>query len=98
MNSIPFPNQYKKPLLNKTKNVTVRISDEVGKYNVGEIYSAKSYAGRDWNVKVKIINVISTILRKLSEFGIPYRSINAIQNKENISFNTKVELIRFEVL
>lgn len=46
MNNIFFPYQYKKALLNKTKNTTIRIKDEIGKYKIGEIYNAKSYAGK----------------------------------------------------
>lgn len=98
MNEIFFPSQYKKALLNKKKNTTIRISAEIGKYEVGKIYSAKSYAGRSWDVQVKILKKISTTLGKLSDFDIPKRSIELIQNKEKVSLNEKVELIRFEVM
>jgi len=98
MNEIFFPSQYKKALLNKTKNSTIRIGNEIGKYKVGRIYYAKSYAGRNWNLKIKILKISSTTLEKLSEFGIPNRSIEATRKKEKISLNEKVELIRFKVL
>ena len=98
MDEIFFPSQYKKALLNKIKNSTIRIGDEIGKYKVGKIYTAKSYAGKGWNIKVKILKVIPTTLNNLSEFGIPKRSIEATQKKEKISLNEKVELIQFEVL
>ncbi|MBU0619498.1 MAG: hypothetical protein V1768_04080 [Patescibacteria group bacterium] len=93
MNEIFFPSQYKKALLNKTKNSTIRIRNEIGKYKVGKIYSAKSYAGSDWNVQIKILKIFPTTLRKLSNFGIPKRSIEATRKKEKISLNEKVELI-----
>lgn len=88
----------KKALLSRTKNITIRISDEIGKYKVGEIYSAKSYAGKDWNIKIKILKVLSVTLGELSELGIPRRSIEATRQKEKISFDEDVELIRFEVV
>jgi len=98
MNYIFFPSQYKKALLKRTKNITIRIGDEIGQYHVGKIYSAKSYSGRVWNVKIKVINIFLTRLNQLTRFGIPQRSIESIQSKENISLNTKVELIKFKVL
>ncbi|MBI2645003.1 hypothetical protein HYW94_02405 [Candidatus Uhrbacteria bacterium] len=98
MDEIFFPSQYKKALLNKTKNSTIRIGNEIGKYKVGKIYSAKSYAGRNWNIKIKVLKIFPTILDRLSDFNIPKRSIESIQKKEKISRNEKVELIRFEVL
>ena len=98
MNEIFFPSQYKKALLNKTKNSTIRVKNEIGKYKVEKIYSAKSYAGRNWNIKIKILKIFSTTLDNLSEFGILKRSIKATQKKEKISLNEKVELIQFEVL
>lgn len=98
MNEIFFPRQYKKTLLNKTKNATIRIGKEIGKYKVGKIYSAMSYAGKIWNIKIKVIDIFPATLNKLLEIGIPKRSIEATQKKAKISLNEKVELIRFEVL
>lgn len=98
MDEIFFPSQYKKTLLSKTKNSTIRIGAEVGKYKVGKIYSAKSYAGRNWNIKIKILKIFPITLGELSSFGIPKRSIEATQKKERISLNEKIELIRFEVI
>lgn len=96
MNAISFPNQYKKALLNKTKNSTIRIGEEIGKYKIGKTYSAKSYAGTDWGVKIKILEIVPTTVNKLSALGIPKQSIKALQKK---TFpNKKVELIRFKVL
>jgi len=94
MEDMFFPHQYKKALMNKTKNSTIRIGNEI----VGKIYSAKSYAGRNWNIKIKILKVIPTTFSKLLDFGIPKRSIKAIQKNEKISLNENVELIRFIVL
>ena len=98
MDEIFFPNQYKKALLSKTKNSTIRISAEIGKYKVGKIYSAKSYAGRNWNIKIKILKVFPTTWGELSKYDIPKRSIEATQKKEKISLNEKVELIQFKVV
>lgn len=98
MNEIFFPSQYKKALLNKTKRSTIRISNEIGKYKVGNVYSVRSYAGRNWNIKIKILKIFSTKLGELSKLGITKGSIKATQKKEKISLNEKVELIRFKVL
>ena len=98
MDSIFFPSQYKKALQNRTKNSTIRIKNELGKYKVGRTYAAKSYAGRDWNIKVKILSITRTTLNKLSDLGIPKRSVEATRRKEKLSLNEKVELIRFKVL
>jgi len=98
MDGIFFPSQYKKALLSKTKNSTIRIGAEIGKYKVGKIYSAKSYTGRDWNIKIKILKIFPTTLGELSKFDIPKRSIEATQKKEKISLSEKVELVQFEVV
>ncbi|KHO52178.1 MAG: hypothetical protein QT05_C0025G0011, partial [archaeon GW2011_AR13] len=50
------------------------------------------------NIKIKILKVIPTTFSKLLDFGIPKRSIKAIQKNEKISLNENVELIRFIVL
>lgn len=98
MNEIFFPSQYKKALLNKTKNTTIRINKEIGKYQKGKIYSAKSYSGRNWNIKIKILKILPTKLGELSKLKIPKRSIESIQKKEKISLKEKVELIKFKIL
>ncbi|HCC04921.1 TPA: hypothetical protein DEP58_01280 [Patescibacteria group bacterium] len=96
MNEIFFPSQYKKALVTGAKNTTIRIGNERGKYAIGKTYSAKSYTGRDWNLRVKILKITQTTLGGLLQYGIPKRSIETIQKKENIALNEKVELVRFE--
>jgi hypothetical protein len=98
MDEIFFPSQYKKTILHKVKNSTIRIGKEIGKYKAGKTYLAKSYAGNSWYVKIKINSVTKTKLRQLSEFGIPERSIVATQRKEKISLNEPVEIIKFTVV
>jgi hypothetical protein len=98
MEEILFPSQYKKALLSKTKNSTIRIGAEMGKYKLGEIYSAKSYAGKRWNIKIKILKIFATQLGELLRLGVSRRSVEATQKKEKISLNEKVELIRFKVV
>ncbi len=98
MRTIPFPFRYKKALLNKTKNTTIRVSKEVGKYKKGRIYVTESYAGRNWGVKIKINDVVSTKLGDLKDFGIPKQSINAILKQKGISLKSKADLIRFEII
>lgn len=95
---ILFPSQYKKALLSGKKTSTVRLANEIGKYEAGKVYRAKSYSGRDWGVRVLILEVIRTNLGRLSEYGIPQRSIEATCNKEGVSLEEKVELVRFRLL
>lgn len=98
MDEIFFPSQYKRAILHKTKNSTIRIGKEMGKYKAGKIYSAKSYAGNNWGVKIKVNSVIKTKLRQLSKYGIPERSIEATRQKEKISLNESVEVIQFTIV
>ena len=98
MNRIPFPLNYHKALLNKTKNTSIRIGEELGRYKKGKIYKVESYDGKDWGIKIKITEVFHTKLNKLTAFGIPERSINAILRREKISTDDRVDLIRFKIL
>ena len=98
MDEIFFPSQYKKAILRKTKNSTIRIGKEIGKYKAGKTYLAKSYTGNNWGIKIKINSVNKTKLCYLSKHGIPERSIKAIQQKEKISLNEFVEIIKFTVV
>ena len=98
MDGMPFPTNYKRSLSNKTKTVTIRIFNQIGKYIVGRIYSAKSYAGKTWGIKIKIVNIRQTTLGRLAEFGIPAHSIDAIRRRMKTSSDEKVDLIRFRVL
>jgi hypothetical protein len=97
MKEICFPPQYKNALLSRTKNTTIRLGAELGKYGVGEIYSAKSYAGTPWNIKVRVLSVLPTTVGQLPKFGIPKQSVTAVQ-KEKCASSGRVELIRFEIL
>ena len=98
MNTIPFPSDYKRALLNKTKNTTIRIGKEGGKYKKGKIYTVESYSNKDWGIKIKITEVIQTKLNKLVELGIPKRSIGAVLRLRGVTVNTQVDLIRFKIL
>lgn len=98
MECMPFPSQYREAVLGSRKNSTIRIGAERGKYEAGKVYAATSYAGKPWGVRIRILEVIPATLGKLSDFGIPKRSIEATRKKEKISLDEPVELIRFEVL
>ncbi len=93
-----FPSQYKKALINKKKNTTIRIGKEMGKYKAGKVYYAKSYKGVDWGIKIKVIKVIPTILNKLTNFGIHKQSLERIKRVGKINPDSEVELIRFKIL
>ncbi len=93
-----FPSQYKKTLLSGKKNSTIRVGEEIGKYKAGNVYSAMSYAGREWDVKVKISSVNLIRIRELCDFGIPKISVDATCRKEGLGLNDKVELIKFDIV
>lgn len=96
MNNIPFPSSYKKALLSKTKNTTIRIGKEIGKYKKGKTYNATTYQGKDWGIKIKIIQVKKLKVKDLPGFGIPMSTIKSLK-KNNLSDNSKVELIKFDI-
>ncbi|MEI7718437.1 MAG: hypothetical protein WCI72_01100 [archaeon] len=98
MYEIFFPTEYKKAVLNGTKNSTIRVKKETGRYKVGKIYSAMSYAGKDWNIKVKILKVTKTKIGELAKAGIPEKNINSLNKKEKIFPNDRVEIIKFKTI
>ncbi|MFH0906372.1 MAG: hypothetical protein V1824_03465 [archaeon] len=97
MQTISFPSNYKKALINKTKSITIR-PNQFGKYKVGKIYIAKSYSDNLWNIKIKILEINYPIVGTLSEYGIPKRSINSFIKKTKCENNQKVMLIKFKVI
>ncbi|MCX6744456.1 MAG: hypothetical protein NTX82_02950 [Candidatus Parcubacteria bacterium] len=98
MDPILFPSQYKNAILNKTKNTTIRVKKEAGKYKTGHTYLAQSYAGQSWGRKIKITKIIKTTFDQLPNYGIPDRSIEAIKKKERMSPESLVEIIRFKII
>jgi len=98
MDEILFPTQYKKALLSKKKNMTIRIKEEIGKYKPGKVYLAKSYSGKDWDIKIRVLKRTLTTPGKLFFLGVPKKSIESMKNREKISSNEEVELIQFKVL
>ncbi len=98
MDTIFFPSQYKKAILNKTKNTTIRTEKEIGKYESGKTYLAKSYAGNSWGIKIKVTDTVKTKVGQLGNYGIPDRTIAAMRNSEKLSLNSPVEIIKFKYL
>lgn len=97
MNYIQFPSQYKKTLLAKKKNMTIRIGDEIGRYQVGKIYFAQSYAGRDWNIKLKIDSIRRTTFAEINNFNLHQSSIKRLQKENDLKAKEKIEIIKFKV-
>lgn len=95
MDEMHFPPEYKKALINKTKNTTIR-HNQLGKHKEGNIYRAKSYAGKDWKINIKIIKIIPTKVNKLQDFNIPKKSINSLRRR--VSSKDNVEIINFEII
>ncbi|HUW24473.1 MAG TPA: hypothetical protein VMW04_02485 [Patescibacteria group bacterium] len=98
MNCIPFPSSYKKSLLSKTKNITIRIKNELGKYKVGKIYKATSCSGKEWGIRLKVNRVNKTTVDKLSSYAIPQKTINPLLKKGDVSPKSMVEVVSFEVI
>ena len=96
MNEILFPSQYKRAILKKQKNTTIRIGKEIGKYKVGKSYLIKSYSGNSWHTIITINTIQRTTINHLSKFGISKKSIESLQRKEKIFPKTPIEIIRFK--
>ena len=98
MKKIPFPSSYKQALLSGKKTMTIRIFEEVGKYEEGEIYRVGSYEGEDWGVGIKVTRVTTTEVGKLTSHGIPQPEIDILMEGEGVSPDTPAEVIWFEVV
>jgi hypothetical protein len=98
MRKILFPAAYKNALLNKTKNTTIRIENEFGKYKKDCIYSVFSYNGKDFGIIIKIKKIINCKISDLDKYKIPKNSINSLLTKNNLSLNSKVQLINFDYI
>jgi hypothetical protein len=95
---MPFPSSYKKALQNKTKNTTIRIGKELGKYKVGNAYEAGTYGQKKWNISLRIIEIKKVQIKDLRSRGISYKTVAKIMCNENLMDNDYAEIIKFEVL
>lgn len=94
MNNIFFPSQYKKAIINRKKNITIRYGGEFRKYKKGKTYSAKSYAGRNFDINVKILKITKIRIENLKELGINMNTIKKLKKEHK----GVVEVIKFEVI
>jgi len=92
-----FPSSYKKALINNTKNTTIRVGDERGKYTAGTVYDAHSYSNRPMGVQVKVQSVTPTKVSELHKHGIPPRSVKSLHSKvkDDYGDDPDVEVIKF---
>ena len=96
---IPFPSSYKDALLKGSKNTTIRIDKEIGKYKTGETYDVTSYSGQGWEIKIQIDEITKVKIKDLQSYGIPERSVSSFKKKaEGLSADDVVDLIKFRVL
>lgn len=95
---MPFPSAYKSALLKKSKTSTIRVGMEMKKYEVDKIYTTHSYRGDNWKVKIKIINIFTTPIKNLADFGVPKKSIASLVKKTKLKNKDFVELINFKYL
>jgi len=98
MNKIYFPSSYKTAILKKTKNSTIRVDKEIGKYKKGHSYNAFSYSEADWKTKIKILEVNKITINELSKFKIPSKSIKSLKQKTSLEDKDTVELIKFKYI
>ncbi|MBU0646500.1 hypothetical protein KJ611_03445 [Patescibacteria group bacterium] len=95
MKNILFPADYKQALLDRFKNMTIRVGEEMGKYRVGETYRAESYDGEDWDVNVLIKDVQMVDLDQLVNLGVSDVEIEKVKSEGG---QDQVEVIRFEIM
>lgn len=93
MADIYFPASYRRALIRRTKSITLRTGREIGKYKTGKTYNAKSYAGKDWGISVKILKTRLVHAADLLKYGIPPRSVRSLRQK---TYAAEVEIIKFK--
>ena len=91
---MPFPDDYKEALLSGSKNTTIRVGEEMGKYQVGEKYRAGSYTREDWGVEVLVEDTKTVNLEQLPEFGVPEKEIERVKSETD---DEQAEVIKFEI-
>jgi hypothetical protein len=52
---MPFPEEVASHI--EGKNLTLRVSDEQGKYQAGKIYDIGDYKGNPWGKRIKVLSV-----------------------------------------
>lgn len=93
---MPFPSQYKNKLLSGKKNLTIRIGKEIGRYRKGKEYDAQSYSGKDWGLKVRVNNIITTTFDKLHKH-VPKQVIK-MKDFKNMEPKDKIQVIHIKPL
>lgn len=96
-NTMPFSSEYNRSLRAGTKNSTVRVGAERGRYQKGAEYAATSYTGQPLGVRLKILSVETVPLSgvdALTRVG----TSESIQRKHGTRPNELVDVVRFEVL
>lgn len=98
MPKIFFPASYKKSIIGKIKTITIRAKNELGKYKIGRIYSAYSYGGNDWKIKLKITEIKKSRVMDLKKIGFAQKTIRHLLKKNNLDKSEVVQIIRFKYL
>ncbi len=84
---MPFPKEYEKALTTGEKNMTIRILDEIGKYEKGNTYQATDYEGNSLNVLIEIIDIIKY----------KFKDLPKIKELKELEPNDEVEIIKFKI-
>lgn len=96
-NTIPFPGEYMRGLRAGTKNTTVRVGEERGRYMKGMTYEVTNMKGQPVGVRIKVTDVETMPLS-----GVDQRTrlgtMEMIQRKHGTQPNELVDVVRFEVL
>ena len=86
--TMPFPDAYRRALETGTKNQTVRMSNELGRYRVGGVYRATSYSGQKWPMKIRVVSVQRH----------KAKDVKRVRELRQLPPNADVEVIKFEVM
>jgi len=93
---VPFPPEYQDNLRAQNKTVTLRISDEMGRYKEGDVCEAGSYTGEPWGIRIQVQEVSLLQAKNLVREGIPETDIAKVITERG--GDSPVELIHFRVL
>jgi hypothetical protein len=96
-NTIPFPGEYMRGLRAGTKNSTVRVGAERGRYSRGMTYEVTNMKGQPVGVKIRVLSVEKTLLSgvdQLTRVG----TMEMIQRKHGTQPSEQVDVVRFEVV
>lgn len=93
MSNIPFPLGYREDLANGRKCATIRVKEELGKYKVGECYSAVTYDGFPLGVTIRVIQIDESVI------GPPGILLDSsVKNDRGLRYMGPIDIIWFRLV